>query len=38
MLLESKDQLDISILAADKYLKSRSDVENLLNTQLSIEH
>lgn len=32
------DKLDISILAAEKYLKSRSDIENLLNTQLSIEH
>ena len=37
-LIESKDQLDISILSADKVIKTESDIENLLNTELTIEH
>jgi hypothetical protein len=38
ILDETEDQLDISILPAEKYLKGRSDIERLLNTNLSIEH
>lgn len=37
-LFESKDQLDISILAADKVIKTESDIEDLLNTEVQIEH
>lgn len=37
-LLESKDQLDISILSANKVIKTESDIENLLDTELTIEH
>lgn len=38
MLLETRDQLDISILSAEKWIKSKNDIETLLNTHLSIEH
>ena len=37
-LFESKDQLDISILSASKVIKTKSDIESLLNTEVEIEH
>lgn len=37
-LNETRDQLDISILSADKVIKTKSDIENLLNTEVTIEH
>ena len=38
MVFESKDQLDISILSASKVIKTKSDIESLLNTEVEIEH
>ena len=37
-LSESKEQLDISIQAADKYLTSKAKIEDLLASTVTIEH
>ena len=37
-LNEAKEQLDISIQSADKYLTSQKKIEELLTSEVEIEH